>query len=294
MSFSRLYLVAVLWVLLSTGLFSVVFAAAKVSARFSEVPLGTFQILFLRYGFAFVALLAVAALTGGIRRYRSPRPLRHLARAAFGCGAAAAVTWASARMPIADATALSMLYGVLAVLMGVALLGERLRPGQLAAVLLSVTGAAVVMRGQGAFGGGLPVWPVGVAVLGAGLMAAEGVLIRLLSLAEPALTLMLYTSCFGALLMAGPALATWQGPGVAGLMFCAGLGAVSVLAQYCTIRGYRLAPLSVVGPVDYSWLIFAGLLGALVFGEALTRSLWIGGALICAGGVLLIWVRPPA
>jgi drug/metabolite transporter (DMT)-like permease len=41
------------------------------------------------------------------------------------------------------------------------------------------------------------------------------------------------------------------------------LGPIAVTAQYCIVQGYRLATLSFVGPVDYTWLIFAGLIGFL-------------------------------
>ncbi|MEM9844921.1 MAG: DMT family transporter [Pseudomonadota bacterium] len=274
---------AILWVLASTAIFSLVFASAK----FADGAAGTFQILFLRFLAAFPLLLLYATITRQTLALRSPRLMSHFWRAVFGVGAVAAITWASARMPIADATALSMSYGILTVLLGVLFLGERVSAPQGVAVLLTVLGAAIVLRSQGAFSDSSLGWPVLVVLFGAILMALEALLIRVLSQAEAAVTLMVYVSGFGMLLMAGPAIWEWQAMGPWGYALCLALGPVSILGQYCTIRGYRLAPLSVVGPVDYSWLLFAIAIGVFVFGEWPGPAVLVGGGLIVWGGIRL-------
>ncbi|QLQ18242.1 MAG: EamA family transporter [Exiguobacterium profundum] len=64
-----------------------------------------------------------------------------------------------------------------------------------------------------------------------------------------------------------------------------------MLGQYCTIRGYRAAPLSVVAPVDNAWLVFAAILGFVAFGEVPGPMTVLGAALIIAGGVALTRVK---
>ena len=59
-----------------------------------------------------------------------------------------------------------------------------------------------------------------------------------------------------------------------------------------TLRGYQLADLSVVGPVNYTWLIFAAVIGFVGFGEMPTQGAVIGAVLIVLGGVLLLMIRP--
>lgn len=280
-------LAAILWVVASTGIFSLIFASAK----FADGAAGTFQILFLRFVASFFCLLVYAAAIRRLSRLRSTRPAAHLWRALAGIGAATAVTWATARMPIADATALGMSYGVLSVVLGIIFLRERVGAGQWGAVAITVLGAAFVLRGQGAFAQGGPGWPALVALASAALMALEGLMIRVLSQSETALTMMLYVSGFGIVLMVGPAWWEWQPLGPVGYLLCLALGPVSILGQYCTIRGYRIAPLSVVGPVDYSWLLFAIVIGMVIFGEWPGRTLSIGGALIVLGGIWLSRIR---
>ncbi|MEM1385207.1 MAG: DMT family transporter [Pseudomonadota bacterium] len=287
---SSAHVTAILWVLLSTALFTVVFAAAK----FGDGAIGTFQILVLRYVGAFLTLLVIVMRSGGLRRHASTRTGSHFLRAVFGCGAAASITWASARMPIADATAIGMLYGVITVGLGIAFLGERVGRLHWAAVALSCAGAVVVMGQQGAFQGTIPVWPASIALLSATLMAAEGLMIRVISQLETALSMMLHVTVFGMVLMLIPALLEWRSVGLEVTLACLLLGPLGVAAQYCTIRGYRMAPLSVVGPVDYSWLIFAILLGFFAFGEVPGLGVVFGGALIILGGLLLARAKTEA
>ncbi len=282
------YRAAVMWVLLSTGIFSLVFASAK----FADGAASTAQILLLRYISGYGVVLWVASRWGGIRNHLRLRPKEYGLRAFYGVAAAAAITWASARMPIADATALGMLYAVLSVLLGILVLKERVGRGHWTAIFLSVIGAAVVMWGQGAFQAQVPILPAAVAFLSALLMAAEGLMIVRLSRRDPALTMMVSLGPYAIGLMLLPALLTWQPLDLATVLMCLALGPVATFAQYCTIRGFRIAPLSVVGPVDNAWLIFAALIGFFVFDERPGIALYLGGALILAGGIMLSRLQP--
>ena len=197
-------------------------------------------------------------------------------------------------MPVADASAFGCLYGVLIVILGWAVLGERLRPVQSIAILLAFLGAACVVLAGGAFQGGVLLWPMLAAFASAVLLAFEGVLIRVLSQREAARSVMFFVSMFGIVLMAIPAAVEWRTAPMGVMLACVALGPVSVLAQYCTIRGYRMAPLSVVGPVDYSWLLFAALIGWIFFDETPGSGVILGGGLILVAGALLARGRAAA
>ena len=70
------------------------------------------------------------------------------------------------------------------------------------------------------------------------------------------------------------------------------LGPLAVAAQYCVVRGYRLASLAIVGPVDYAWLVFAALIGFLFFNEIPTAGVIAGAVVIALGGVVLAVIKP--
>ncbi|WP_299153667.1 DMT family transporter [uncultured Tateyamaria sp.] len=274
---------AILWVLLSTFLWTLIFAAGK----FADGGIGAFQLTFLRYCGALVMLLVLAPRQGGVRVHRSQQPMIHLARAVSGCGAAVAITWASANMPLVDATAIGMLYGVLAILLGTVVLKETVSRTHWVAVIVSLVGVGTVMFGKGAFQGGLSILPALVAFTSAAFFAIEGLLISLLGRSERAFTVMLYVTFFGVGLMLVPAMLEWQSISLRRGVICLLLGPLGLAGQYCTIRGYRSAPLSVVAPVDYSWLLFSVILGIIFFQEVPDTGTWIGCFAIILGGVLL-------
>ncbi|MGV1949296.1 DMT family transporter [Agrobacterium vitis] len=269
MSSFRLYTntKAIMWVTIGTALFSLIFASGK----FADGTATPFEILFLRYiGGLATLLLAVTARRKRLPAYRSAKPLSHFMRAIFGASGGGALIYASANMPIVDATAIGLLYVVFVIPLGVLVLKEQLTSRHLGAVAVCCAGAAIVMASRGAFTGFhlAYVFPAGIAVLGAALLAVEGLMIKMLSNSDRAMTVLLYVNAFGILLMAGPAAAQWVPLSIESAMSFLLLGPIAVTAQYCIVQGYRLASLSIVGPVDYTWLIFAGLIGFLFFGES--------------------------
>ncbi|MEM8701835.1 MAG: DMT family transporter [Pseudomonadota bacterium] len=274
---------AILWVLLSTFLWTVIFAAGKLA----DGAVGSFQLTFLRYCGALIALIALLPSQGGIRAHGSKQPWSHLARAVCGCGAAVAITWASANMPLIDATAIGMLYGVLATLLGTLVLKESVGRTRWFAIVVALLGVTAVMASKGAFSTGFVIVPAIVAFASAVFFAAEGLLIAVLGRSERAFTVMLYVTVFGLLLMLLPAVLEWRSISLGTGLACLLSGPLGLVAQYCTIRGYRSAPLSIVAPVDYAWLPFSALLGVVVFDEIPSAGTGLGCMAIVLGGVLL-------
>jgi drug/metabolite transporter (DMT)-like permease len=282
---------AILWVTLGTALFTLVYASGKFTAG-TATP---FQVLFIRYLSGFATVITVIAMFGApIVQYKSTQPQTHIARAIFGCYGGLAIIWSSANMPILDATAISLLYVIFIVALGVVLLNERINRLHWFAITLSTIGAITVMAARGAFNDLDPsyLWPAIVAATGALLIAFEAILIRTLAQSEKSLTVLLHVNFFGIFLSALPAVQTWQPLSIPQILPILLLGPLAISAQYCVIRGYRLAEVSVVGPIDYTWLIFAGLLGYWFFDEVPTMGVLAGAALIGIGGLILAIMKP--
>lgn len=282
---------AIGWVLLSTGIFSVIFASGKFAGDSVEV----FQINFLRMVGGFFGLSAIVLWRGGgLGQYRTAKPGRHFLRAGLGTGGALMAIQSQADMPIVDATALSLLYVVFVLVLGMIFFRERIGRRQWWGIVFCCAGAIVIVGSRGAFrqfdaGYALPAF---FAVAAALLFAFEGLLIKHLSGYDKPMVLLLHVNVFGMLLLAIPAFIAWKPLPLSGILIFMALGPVGVFAQYCTIRGYSMADISIVGPVDYSWLIFASLIGFFFFQEIPTWAVAGGAALIAAGGIVLATVKP--
>lgn len=282
---------AILWVTAGTAVFSFIFASGK----FAGDAASTLQILFLRYVGGFATLVAVVLATGGrFSRFRSGRPASHFLRALVGAYGGVALIHASANMPIVDATAIGLLYVIFMIGLGVWLLGERITARHWVGIVLCTVGAALVMGSRGAFSSFdvAYLWPAAIALGGAVLLALEGILIKMLTRSDRPMTVLLHVNFFGMLLLALPAFLTWRSTEVFDNLPFVMLGPVGITAQYFIIRGYRMADVSVLGPVDFSWLIFAALIGVVFFQEIPTIGAVLGSAIIAVGGVVLALLKP--
>ncbi len=282
---------AIIWVVLGTAIFSIFYASGKFAGDLAS-PL---QIVFLRYVGGFVTLGCIVAFSGkSYTAYISNQPVSHLFRAVFGCYGGVAIVYASANMPVIDATAISLLYVVFIIPLGVIFLRERIQKSQWAAIVLSGIGATIVMMSRGAFQAfdTAYLWPAFIALSSAMLLAMEGILIRTLSQSEKAMTVLLYVNFFGIFLILPPAILTWRSTELATNLQILLLGPIAITAQYFVVRGYRIADVSVVSPVDYTWLIFAAIIGFFFFNEIPTVGVVLGALLITIGGVWLAALKP--
>ncbi len=277
---------AILWVLLATAMFTVVYASGK----FAEGAASPLQILFLRYLGGLLTLCTVALTSARpFLSYASPSPLSHIVRAFFGAYGGAAIIYASTNMPIVDATAIGLLSVVFMVAFGALVLGEVLRRKHYVGLVLCSLGAGLVMASRGAFQAFdiSYLFPATIALLGALLIGLEAVLIRTLSQTEDPMSILLHVNFFGLVLLSGPALYTWGEAGMTANLPFLLFGPFAITAQYFVVRGYRIADIAVVGPIDFTWLIFAALLGLVFFGEVPAVGVVIGSGIIIFGGLVL-------
>jgi drug/metabolite transporter (DMT)-like permease len=69
----------------------------------------------------------------------------------------------------------------------------------------------------------------------------------------------------------------------------AALGLAGGIAQLSLTGALRLAPVSLVMPMDYSALLWATLLGGFLFGQAPSRWTWLGAPIVIGAGLVILW-----
>jgi len=234
---------------MGTGIFSLIFISGKLLGD----QISIYQLMFFRYIAGFT-IVCVIARTRKIS-LRSSKPLTHFIRAIFGTGGALSIIYASAHMPVADATAISLLEGVVTVAFGLILFKDRLRFRQFIAIILCVSGALLMIAEQGFSGGtGWSYWfPAFIALVSAVLFVLEGVLLKIISMRENAITVMFYVNGFAILLTAIPALIYWQAVDLDVIFACFGLGASAILAHGLSL------------PLSGAWFYLMNIYHSLVF-----------------------------
>jgi drug/metabolite transporter (DMT)-like permease len=273
---------AVLLMVAGCLLFSIMGALVKLLGQ----RLGSFQIAFFRCFFGFIAILPFVLLKPGRQAFRTTHFRGHFLRSAIGVAALVAGFYATTRLPLTDSTAISFTAPLFMILTAIFLLGEKVRWRRGLATVAGFIGVLIMVRPDG---GTLDVAAM-VGLFAAFLGALSTTLIKRLSATEEALTILVYFGLFSSILTTIPAYFVWRslsGDELALLALVGGLGAVG---QFCQVRAFAVGELMAVAPIDYSRLIFAGIMGFLLFAELPDRYTLVGAAMI-VGSTLYIAYR---
>ena len=251
-------------------LFSTMSALVKLFGQ----RLDSCQIAFFRCFFGFIAILPFVLLKPGRHAFRTTHFYGHFLRGALGVVAIVAGFYATARLPLTDSTAISFTAPIFMILTAIFLLGEKVRWRRGLATVAGFIGVLVMVRPDR---GALDLGAV-VALFAAFLGALTTTLIKRLSATEEALTILVYFGLFSSILTAIPAYFVWRPVAGAELALLALVGALGAVGQFCQVRAFAAGELMAVAPIDYSRLIFAGILGFLLFAELPDRYTLVGAA----------------
>ncbi|MBK0326503.1 DMT family transporter [Rhodobacteraceae bacterium F11138] len=244
-------------------------------------PLSPLQISHGRFLFAFLALTGIAAAAR--TRIHAPHWRLHAGRTLFGWMGVTLMFASVAFIPLADATAITFLNPVFAMLLAVPLLGERVGPIRWSAAATALVGALILLRPTPA-----SFQPAALLALVAAMaMGLELIFIKKLSGREPALQILLINNAMGLAIASVAVLAVWQMPTPAQWAALAALGILMACAQTLFINGMARADASYVAPFSYGTLIMAALYDFLGFGVVPDAITLMGAAIIIAGALLL-------
>ena len=236
-----------------------------------------------RFVFAFAALLIGAAVLRP--RFTAPAWPMHALRVFFGWGGVSFMFAAAAFIPLSDATAISFLNPVVAMLLAIPLLGETVGRVRIAAALIAVAGALILLRPTPeAF------QPAALLALGAALfLGSELIVLKRLSGREGPFQILLVNNLIGMGISSAAAALVWQMPTPAQWAALAGVGGLMVSAQICFIHAIARADASFVSPFWYVTLVFASLYDFAIFRVVPDGISVLGAVVIVAGAGLLAW-----
>ncbi|MBP7000368.1 DMT family transporter [Amaricoccus sp.] len=239
----------------------------------------------VRYILHFLLMLAIVGPIHRTRMARTRRPGLVLVRAACLVLASLLMGLALRRMPVAEATAMVFLAPILVVLAAPWVLRERFRGADAAAAAVGFAGVLLIARPGSALD------PLGVLlVLGAAALSAGYMLLsRHLASTETTMVLLFYTALVGAVAcgLALPWSVGGPAPTATQLALFLWTGFVGGVGHYLFTAAHRYAPASFLAPVNYLQILWAGLLGWLVFGQVPDAISVAGMALVVAAGVAI-------
>ncbi|MCL3883231.1 DMT family transporter [Marivita sp. GX14005] len=243
------------------------------------------QILFLRNLIAMPFAAAMAVRLGGRGALRTRRPGIHFARGALWLLAAVLFFTGLKFLGLAEATVLVFAAPVIITAISALFLRERVGPRRWAAVLIGLMGVIVVVRpGTGTFQPA-SLFPVATAVLYAILMISA----RWIPREESVWTTMFFQTATAGVLAGIASVWIWVPVAPGDLWLFIGIAAAGTLGITLITEAFRFSEAVVVAPFDYTALIWATLLGYLVWNEVPDALTWVGAAIIIGSGIYIIW-----
>lgn len=276
---------AALLCLIACAFFAAASALGKAALTILPGPkLHSLQVTAARFLFAFLTLTPFLIIKGrGV--FRTTVPLRHLQRVVLGFAGLACIFGAVETLPLADVIAVAWSSPLFALVFAAWFLRERVDGARWVAAAAGFAGVVVMMRpGPATFE------PMALLALGAAILTGgEVVTVRLLAGRDPGLTVLAINNALAAAIACSIAAFVFVMPSGPQLLALAGVGVVMVTGQAIFLQALKIAEASAVAPFYYSTLIWAALIGVMVFDELPGVHLYLGALLIFAGGAFVTW-----
>lgn len=229
---------------------------------------------------------------------RPPRPSRaglklHAIRGAVSTVMAVTFFWGLARVPMAQAIALTFIAPLLSLFLSAVMLGERITRTTIAASLTAFMGVIVILIGQWQADLGPDAFRGAIAVLTSAMCYAFNiVLMRQQALVAGPIEVAFSQSLVVAVLLALGAPLFAALPDIEHVPAIIAAAALATISLVLLAWAYARGKASALSPSEYSAFVWAALFGWLVFGEHVTLPTLGGAALIVSGCLLAARQRP--
>ncbi len=244
--------------------------------RAVSLSLDPLQAQFLRYLFGLLVMMPFV-LRQGLAGYRPNGLAGQFWRGATHTVALTLWFIALPHVPLADVTAIGFTGPIFTLIGAVLIFGEKLSPARIVATVVGFLGVLVVIgpRLAGTGGG----WSL-VMLASAPLFSASFLITKALTRRDRAEVIVVWQAITVSLFSLPAALLnwTWPSPGQ-WLLFAVG-GVLGSIGHYCLTRSFGTADISATQSIKFLDLLWASLLGLLVFGDWPTRDALVGGAII--------------
>jgi drug/metabolite transporter (DMT)-like permease len=242
------------------------------------------ELLLIRSAAALVFLAPFLRNAGVEAFVTAPQRPLQIVRIVLSALEVAMFFWAVTYLPLADAVTFYLAGPIYVTALSVVLLGEKVGWRRWSAVMVGFAGVVLALRPSAAS----LTLPALIALCGSVFFAILMITTRMLRHTSE---MVLISGQVGATLLFGTAFAPfgWVTPSLRDFLLLSLFGVVSIVALACVNRSLRLAPASVVVPYQYTMIVWAVVLGYVVFGDVPDLFTLAGAAVIIAAGLYIFW-----
>ncbi len=263
----------ILWM----GLTGLLFACVTGIVRHLGTDMPAMQAAFIRYA---IGLVMISPLLGPL--FANPPPLSTLRLHALRgiLHGIAVILWffAMARVPIAEVTAIGFTAPIFVTIGAAIFLGEALRLRRIIAIGLGFGGTLIIIQP------GFEIVSTGqlAQLCAAPLFAASFIVAKKLTEHTDPAVIVASLSVFCTVVLLPGAIYSWRTPTVDEIFWLAVTAAFATSGHYSMTRALRAAPITVTQPISFLQLVWAALIGYLIFAETIEPAVMFGGGIIVA------------
>ncbi len=261
------------------------FSCLDAMAKYLSATMDTLQVVGVRYACAFlIALLFSNPITQpGLTRTR--RPVLQLIRSALMLGSTVFNFMAFRYLQLDEALSILFSTPFLVAILSGPLLGEWVGWRRWTAILVGFVGVLVIVRP----GLGGMQWAALYSLGSAFCYAGYNITTRMLSGVDSSATTLFYANLLGVVVMAPILPFVWTPPSAMEIVLMVAMGGFGAGGHFLLILAHRQAPASALAPFIYTQIIWATVLGYLVFANLPNRWTLAGAAIVVASGLYLIY-----
>ena len=245
------------------------------------------MVVWARYVVHTMLMAGIFMPQAGLRVLRTRRPLLQTLRALSLLSTSLLFTAGLQYLPLAEATSVNFLAPVLVTALSAPLLKERVTLGQWLAVVMGFIGVLVVVHPGGAMFTPAILFPFGSAL---GFCFYQ-LLTRILAAHDSPTTSNFYAGLCNTLIMSALVPFFWQTPQWQHVLLMLALGGCGMTAHLLLTKAFRHAAPALLAPFSYCQIVFAGVLGLVVFGQVPDTTSIVGIAIICLSGLGAAWMQ---
>ena len=266
---------------------TIVFASQDGLSKYLATEYNVYMVVMIRYWFFAAFVISVSSQrTGGIKHVaKTKSPILQIFRSLILVAEMCITILAFTLLGLAETHAIFASYPLIIAMLSGPILGEYVGWRRWLAISVGFIGILIILNpGNGIFS------PYALVPLaGAILFALYGLLTRYVGQYDNSSTSFFWTGVVGSIAMTVVGLNFWDPVSKSDWSIMLLLSASGVVGHYLLIKCYEVAEASAVQPFAYLQLIWASMIGIIIFGEQITTNVLIGACIIVGAGLFTLW-----
>ena len=266
---------------------TIVFASQDGLSKYLATEYNVYMVVMIRYWFFAAFIMTISSRKpGGVKQVaKTKTPLLQIFRSLVLVAEMCVTVLAFTLLGLAETHAIFASYPLIIAMLSGPILGEHVGWRRWLAICVGFFGILIILNpGNGIFS------PYALVPLaGAILFALYGLLTRYAGQYDKSSTSFFWTGTVGCIAMTAIGLNFWDPVSRADWSIMLILSASGMLGHFLLIKCYEVAEASAVQPFAYLQLIWASLIGGMIFGEKITSNVLLGACIIVGAGLFTLW-----